>query len=97
VHVLPPTKNKGILGGRLTFPAQIFPEAHMLVTRKLAFIAAVLLVAGCSALPTGSDAAPSAAEARQSSVAVSDSGSVGTTSTSGPADGRGGNLFGSGT
>lgn len=69
----------------------------MLVTRKLTLIAAALLVAGCSAVPTGSDAATSAPAARQTSVTASDSGSVGTTSTSGETDNRGGNLFGSGT
>jgi hypothetical protein len=76
---------------------QIFPEAHMLVTRKLAFIAGALLVAGCSALPTDSDAAASAPPTPQTSVAASDGGSPGTTSTSGQTDSRGGNLFGSGT
>jgi starvation-inducible outer membrane lipoprotein len=69
----------------------------MHVTRKLAFIAVALLVAGCSALPTGSDAAASPSATGQTSVAASDTGSVGTSSTSGPTDGRGGNLFGSGT
>lgn len=65
----------------------------MLVTRKLALVAAALLVAGCSALPTGSDAAASAPAALQTSVATSDSGSAGTTSTTSES----GNLFGSGT
>lgn len=69
----------------------------MLVTRKLTLIAAALVVAGCSALPTGLDAAASAPAAQQTSVTASDSGSVGTTSTSGQTDSRGGNLFGSGT
>jgi hypothetical protein len=97
VHVLPPVKNKGILGGPLTFSAHILPEAIMLVTRKLTLIAIVLLFAGCTTLPTDSDAAASAPADRQTSVAPSDSESVGTTSTSGDTDGRGGNLFGSGT
>jgi len=69
----------------------------MLVTRRLILIAAALVVAGCSTLPTGSDAAASAPAARQTSVTASDTGSVGTTSTSGQTDSRGGNLFGSGT
>lgn len=69
----------------------------MLVTRKLTLIAVAVLVAGCSAVPTGSDAAVSAPAARQTSVTTSDSGSVGTTSSSGQTDSRGGNLFGSGT
>lgn len=69
----------------------------MLVTRKLTLIAAALVVAGCSALPTGPDAAASAPAAQQTSVTASDSGTVGTTSTSSQTDNRGGNLFGSGT
>lgn len=69
----------------------------MFVTRKLTLIAAALVVAGCSALPTEPDAAASAPAAQQASVTASDSGSVGTTSTSGQTDSRGGNLFGSGT
>jgi uncharacterized lipoprotein YajG len=69
----------------------------MLVTRKLTLIGVALLVAGCSALPTGSDVTASASAARQTSVAESESGTAGTTSTSGETDNRGGNLFGSGT
>ena len=68
----------------------------MHVPKKLALVATALLIAGCSALPTGSDT--SAAPARhQTSVAAPDSGSAGTTSTSGGTDTRSGNLFGSGT
>lgn len=69
----------------------------MLVSRELALLAIALLVAGCSALPTGPDAAASAPAAHQTNGTASDSGSVGTTSTSGQTDSRGGNLFGSGT
>ena len=69
----------------------------MLVTRKLALVAVALLVAGCSALPTGSDAGASASAARQTIVPDSESGSEGTNSTTGETDNRGGNLFGSGT
>jgi hypothetical protein len=68
----------------------------MLATRKLALVAVALLVSGCSALPTDSDAS-AAPTLHQTSVAAPDSGSAGTTSSSGAADSRGGNLFGSGT
>jgi uncharacterized lipoprotein YajG len=69
----------------------------MLITRKLTLVAVTLLAAGCSAMPTDSEAPAAAPSLHQTSVASPDSGAVGTTSTSGETDNRGGNLFGSGT
>jgi hypothetical protein len=73
---------------QLSFSAlNLSPEAHMAVSLKFPAAALALLIAGCSSLPTETDASLDSASAAQNTAeAAADSSSS-----------RTGNLFGSGT